>query len=450
MLSKKRLGLLALPVTLSVAVAACGSDGSTFDDGTGGDRDGDLNGGAFGDGGAGGDGSGNGGADGGPVCATGQAATKRQPVYMNIILDGSRSMDGHGPVADGCDTGQSHGDATTCFVAGARELDPLAPTRDNRVCHDESTPASSCPAFVGMTGKKWIAARGALTEFFNGLTEDPKLGVGMYLFSSSVAKNANEIDVPVAAATAAHKTALVDRIKPGTWPSGGTPLKASIDGQSALLQAFQPAPPLEAGGKRVLLLVTDGVPYSSDESAIPANKVAVREAVEKARTEGVLTFVVGIGNVEVGPNFYDETFLSSLAQAGGAAPAGCNPAWDGQAPAGTPCHLQITPGAKTAQQIKADLKAAIEQIAEAVISCELPLDRSGGKIDAKKVNVVYTDGAGSERQLPADAANGWSLDNPADPAKVTLHGTSCEALKADAKATVRIVIGCATGTSVVK
>ena len=67
-----------------------------------------------------------------------------------------------------------------------------------------------------------------------------------------------------------------------------------------------------------------------------------------------------------------------------------------------------------------------------------------GEIDPAKVNVVYTDGGGTETTLNKDPNNGWSYDNDAAPTKVTLNGPACNALKADPKGKIKIVLGCKT------
>ena len=446
----KRLLVALVALAPSIALLHCGTDA----DNTFGDQD------AAGGGGGGSSGGGidNGGGDGsttdsgrsvsgGPACATANSTATRVPVYLDIILDGSRSMDGHGNVPFGCDDRDTDYDGNTCFLAGTREIDPLAPQRADRVCHKENQAIGECPVFRGLTGKKWIAIRGALQAFFTGqaAAPNPALGVGMYLFESSVKRSATAWDVPIGMIDGPQATLLGARIAPGTWPSGGTPLRASVNGQAELLRAFQPAAPLLAEGRRAILLVTDGVPNGSSSDA------EVVEAVRAARsgTPEIVTAVIGVGDPAAPPsNVYNETFLSTLASEGGAAPAGCNPTWDGQAPAGTtPCHVQVTPGEKDAAALQAEFLAAIDQIALSLQSCELNLEATAD-IDPAKVNVVYVDGAGAESQVPADATNGWTYDDPTNPTKVILNGASCSALKGDPKAKVSIVVGCPTGTDV--
>ncbi|MEO8874691.1 MAG: vWA domain-containing protein, partial [Polyangiaceae bacterium] len=294
-------------------------------------------------------------------------------------------------------------------------------------------------------GVKWLAVRGALYAFWDQLatTPDNSFGVGLYLFSSNTTKSPTAVDVPIAVVDAAQATALKNRVKPPTKPSGGTPLKESIEGQLPLLEAYSPVAPLLPGGKRVLVVMTDGVPDggSSDQTAC----VNDAKAAFALTTDQVTTFAVGVGDPTADSGDYDEVFMGALAVAGGAPAAGCTPGWNQSSPSSQiPCHFQITPGTKTAAQIQTDFLNAINTIRDTVSSCTFTLDKSGGSIDPSKVNVVYTPAGGSAETIPQDPANGWSYDNPTDPTTVTLNGTSCAALKADGNGAVKIVLGCNT------
>ena len=57
-----------------------------------------------------------------------------------------------------------------------------------------------------------------------------------------------------------------------------------------------------------------------------------------------------------------------------------------------------------------------------------------------------TSGAGADSTVPQNPTDGWSYDNPAAPTKVTLHGKSCDTLKGDPAAKIKIVVGCKTLT----
>ncbi len=347
------------------------------------------------------------------TCATASAEAKRLPVYMQFIIDGSGSMDGF--------------DGST-FIAGERETDPAMPARQ--------------------TGKKWIAVRDALAAFSDDLAakNDPSFAVGLYLFSSTSLKSATGVDVPIGFVDAAQSAAMKARLAPPIFASGGTPLCASIDGQLAVLKAYSPAAPVQTGGKYVLVAMTDGIPSDS--------KMACLASVTAAKTGAppVATFAVGVGNEDASPTtVYDEAFMKDLAQAGGTAVAGCNASWGNADKSGTPCHFQITPGTKTAAQIKADFLTAINAIRDAVASCEFPLTKPAGSgdIDPANVNVVMTTG-GKDTTVPQNASDGWTYDDPTNPTKVFLKGKACDTLKGDPAAKIKIVVGCKTLTDVTK
>jgi hypothetical protein len=349
-------------------------------------------------------------------CATASAEAKRLPVYMQFIIDGSGSMDG----ADG----------NGGFIAGEREADPASPGRQ--------------------TGKKWIAVRDALSAFFDDVAakNDPSFAVGMYLFSSTSPKPANQVDIPIKFVDAAQASALKTRLAPPTFANSGTPLCTSIDGQLGILKAFTPSAPVQPGGKYVLVAMTDGIPSPPDNKA----QCLASATAAKAGTPAVATFSVGVGNEDASSTaVYDEVFMKDLAQAGGTAVAGCNPSWGDANKTGTPCHFQITPGSKTAAQIKADFLTAINAIRDAVASCEFPLTKPAGSgdIDPANVNVVMTTG-GKDNTVPQNAADGWTYDDPTNPTKLFLKGKACDTLKADPAAKIKIVIGCKTVTDATK
>ena len=421
-----------------VSSSACGTEQSEFGDGSGEPDSG------FGDAPGFSGEAGMGSLDRRPSCATAETKASREPVYIDIVLDGSRSMDGHGSVSAGCDTTYSYGSATECFLANGRETDPIAPQRELKVCHDANQLVTSCPSYKGLTGKKWIAIRGALFAYFDAVKAagDERLGLGMYLFRGEIEKPNDQWDIQPAYVDGAQLGKLRDRISPpnGYPTRGGTPLRGSINGQAPLLKAFVPTAPLEAGGKRVFLVITDGAATDGkDETVTLVNSL-------RTGSPSILTFVIGVGDpAATDLSVYDATFLSRMASAGGAAPAGCNPNWDGKNPSGSPCHFQVTPGQKSASQLQTEMSAAISTIAQSVQSCVLTLNKSA-PIDPTRVNVLLTSGVGVESQIAKDGNNGWSYDDEANPSQVILHGSSCISLKADPAAQVSVVIGCPTGT----
>ena len=419
--------LFSLTAFMVSLAPACGSvePPSLFDAGTSADASGNVRFppvSSFGD--AALDGGDGGGFDLDGGCATATAEARRIPVYMMLVIDGSGSMDGF----DG-----------TAYVAGEREIDPetLTPRMD---LTNQPTQSS---------GKKWIAVRGALKSFFDGLVAkpDPSLAVGMYLFSSNAAKPSAQVDIAIGYVDATQATALKGRLSPPVYAALGTPLAASVRGQRPILTGYVPRAPVLPGGKYVMVMMTDGVPNSATLTQPQANADVIA-AINETRggTPSATVFVVGVGNPSARVDQYDELFLGQAAQAGGAPEPGCNVTWSDTNMTGKPCHFQVTPGAKSAMQIRDDFLAAINQIREKVASCEFQLEKpqGGGALDPTKVNVLYTNGAGVSSPIPQNGSDGWSYDDPQNPTKVILNGKSCTDVKADPDGKIRIVIGCKT------
>jgi len=472
----RRTLLVALPAIASiVGVIAQGCSTGTEDmsefgnyaqsgEGGGGPNGSDDGGGiSIGDGGLG---NGKDASWDGTACAGARAEAFRVPIYMQVVQDGSGSMDAY------------NGDPPNTYIPGAREKDPLNPTRPSKR-DDGSNP---CPflgacdeTWLGLTGKKWLAARSSLGSFVDSLANEQNttFGVGLLLFSSTNPGNGGDytrVDVPINKVDRNQAGRIQQRMAPTghgaatVYPNGGTPLYTSITGQGAVLAKFDPANPptsLAAGGKRVLVVITDGVPTPRGGNSQAQENESVRAAVAALRTgnPSITTFVVGVGDPTADPGDYDETLLGAMALAGGAAPAGCNPNWANGDTATKPCHFQITPGARSSQQIAADFIAAMNSIRDIVVPCDFPLEKASadaGQIDPERVNVVYEPGDGTApQQLKHDTTNGWVYNNyNADagesPSKITLNGASCSTLKKDPGGKIRIVLGCKTDDPVIK
>ncbi|WP_394850156.1 VWA domain-containing protein [Pendulispora brunnea] len=453
----RKNALFVGPVAAFICFAACfhlqgcGSSDSEFSNG--GDPNGGGNDGGTGSGGGFGDGAGGGGSGGswtGAPCATASADSFRTPIYMQMVLDGSGSMDG--VIVQ---NGQSVYGSTT------RDTDDLNPQRPTIPNGGNSTEqAGQGPR--GATGKKWLAARRALYSFWDKLTPasggtaDRSFGVGFHVFNSTTATSDGQVDVGIGAVTATQSSRLKARIAPNlsrngapgypigdVYGSGATPLVSAINGQGAIVRGFTAdGSTLATGGKRVLVVITDGVPTDSQGNPSDAEKERAITSVTSLKQQSVITFVIGVGDPSAPTNEYDEAFLGRLAQAGGAAPNGCDP--------NSNCHFQITPGDKTTDQLRDEFIAAIDKIRDTVQSCDFDLVHPNGapNIDPAKVNVVYTAGNGAETNLKKDPQNGWIYDNDSNPKKVLLKGSSCSTLKSDPGGKIRIVVGCATDVKV--
>jgi hypothetical protein len=268
------------------------------------------------------------------------------------------------------------------------------------------------------------------------------LGVGLYIFESSVREPANQWDRSINAVSTDHAQWLKARLN-GTQPSGGTPLLEAVQGQLPLLRNVILPDTLEPNGKKVMVVMTDGVP----NVGVSDQTLLIQIAGQELANHQITTFVVGIGDPNGSSYSYDPTFLSRWANAGGAAPAGCDPNWNKNS-AGKPCHFQINSGSGIpAPTVTAQLMAAIDEVRGAAKGCEFILDKSGGAIDPNKVNVIYTDENGVEHLVTKDPVNGWKYDDDNNPSKVILVGQACSKYKQKAKAKVEIILGCKTAVN---
>lgn len=335
-------------------------------------------------------------------CAGALVTLARAPLYMLFIVDGSGSM-----------------------------LDPLVPG--------------------GPTGLKWSAARDALVSFFDAMAaqKDFTFAAGLFLFDGTKGvPDFTQADVPIHYVDATQQALLKNRITAST-PQGGTPLKRALEGQIPFVESFVPSLPLASGGKRVVVVISDGVPDGSAEVQPMVQQQCI-DLVDNARKgpAAVTTFAVGVGDPTSSTSTYDEVFVGKLATAGGAARPGCTPGWNETSPTGqTPCHFQVTPGSKTSAQIRDELLAALDSIRGAAQGCELALvqpDGSPGVPDPSKVNVVFTDANGVATAVPKDPVNGWSYDDPSRPTRVVFNGESCKKLQSVSNGKVKVELGCAT------
>ena len=342
-----------------------------------------------------------GGASGllGAGCANATAQAKRVPVYMLIVLDGSGSM---------------------------------------------------------VNANKWAAIVPALDAIFDDfeVRGDPAFGVGLTIFADAndptitekTAGPYDKMDVPVAFVDQAQHAALHARIDL-TTPNLGTPTYEVLSGQYPLLEQLAPKPPLLADGKRVLVLMTDGVPdpdMPAGQNEGPWSLKLAQTEFMKAAPGPITTFAVGIGPLDGTQTDYDPAFMGALAVAGGAPKQPCDPT-EKTNPLNM-CHFQITPGGQTVDQLKEKFIEALTAIRTELLTCEYTLDKTGGVVDPTEVNVIYTSGAGTQSLLEEDPANGWTYDDPNAPTKVVLHGTTCDTVKADEYGNIEIVLGCKTIT----
>jgi hypothetical protein len=334
------------------------------------------------------------------ACATGTAQATRLPVYLMFVLDGSKSMN-----------------------------------------HDN----------------KWLAAIGAMNAIFEDMRAkaDPGMGAGLIVYSDLNDPNLHtdgayptNLDVPIAFVDEAQLGKLVSRTAPPNQGESNTPTGRALTGAYQALRSFQPAAPLSAGGKRVVVLLTDGVPtdptcntQAQDGSDDYAGNGCVALASEQLSMAGepIQTFVIGTGPLPGDFETYDPYFLGYLAVAGGSSPAGCNPE-SNSAGASDLCYFNIDPTGATAEATQQAFTQAIDQIRGEVASCTIAVAPNGsGPINPAEVNVFL-----GGMKIFQDPVDGWTYDDPQKPKSVTLHGAACKGLEANPGAEIKVVLGCKT------
>ncbi|MBS2013383.1 MAG: VWA domain-containing protein [Deltaproteobacteria bacterium] len=287
---------------------------------------------------------------------------------------------------------------------------------------------------------KWGAARDALMAAFADMqtTGDPGLFVGLLRWSTNVGNKVS----PGQLTTASHFTALNGVINtPKACPpcsGGGTSMLNGMNAAYGELESFTPPKGFVVDQtKRVLVLVSDGVPAESEK---PQCENLADTKLNLAAPKGpILTFTVGIGPFPTtSTSTYDPAFMSRIAQKGGTAPTDCSP--NAGVPEGL-CHFQVTPGGSDSATAKAALIAAINKIRVLSASCEFSFT-TNANTDLSNVKVELTDKDGNKTPIPKDDKNGWSFDDPNDPTKVILHGDACSTSSGTVSGRVDVVIGC--------
>jgi hypothetical protein len=290
--------------------------------------------------------------------------------------------------------------------------------------------------------RKWEAAYESLQGYFTSLYNkgDLQTAVGLTIYSDSKDTQGSgpnpysKVDVPIFPVDDIQLAALKSRLN--TSPEGDTPTFEALTGQYPLIRNFQPAPPIEPGGPKVLVIISDGVP--NNESVARPGCVQLAQSALQA---GVSTFSVGVG--EPNDSSYDPTFMGAIAVAGGSAPAGCNP--DETTDPKLMCHYQINPRGYGFDALVRQFDRALRLARGAVTTCTFKVaTRFDGVVDGARARAVFKESQdGVVTQFNRDTTDGFSLNDP--PTEVTLHGPACDLVKSDPAGELKIVVGCEDG-----
>lgn len=397
-----RFGQVA-PILFGTFVAlACGStgDGSKVGDST---ANGNINTGATGNNGSGSTGNidtGNGattGSNGGAgsvdqnsACTSTSADGEPTPVDLYFMVDITGSM--NCPVPDG-----------------------------GMMCDMVSGPPASGDS-------RWTVVSAALKSFI----ADPanqSLGVGMRFFpiggntmggSNTASCNANSyatpnVEIGPLSMTAGPLTTAIDMQTPG----GSTPTVPSLTAALDHATAWAKANPTH---RVAVVYATDGQPNGCGQNNTVQNAAAA--ALKAALgTPAIPTYVLGVG-----PSL---TNLNSIAENGG-----------------TKAAFLVDTAGNAASQLSAAL-ASIRSTSALDCTYTIPAPPKGQTLDPSKVNITYTNSAGTVTTLlqdPAgtscDAGSGWQYS--ADGKTINLCGKACNDVKADKNGKLQVLFGCTT------
>ncbi|HEY3255422.1 MAG TPA: vWA domain-containing protein [Polyangiaceae bacterium] len=290
----------------------------------------------------------------------------------------------------------------------------------------ETTPCEVATMPPAMGESRWTVVSAALKAF----VADPNnqtLGVGLRFFPvggnggrDTTTCNANsysrpDVEIGPLSMTAQALTAAINMQTPG----GTTPTVPSITAAIDHASAWAKAHPTH---KVAVVYATDGYPKGCDaNNTIPqAAAVALKGYFA---TPSIPTYVLGVG-----PNLAD---LNTIAENGG-----------------TKAAFLVDTTQNAATQLSAAL-ASIRTTTALDCTYNIPTPPAGQALEPGKVNVNYTNSAGTVTTVPQDppntactAGSGWQYS--ADGTQINLCGKACNDVKADKGGKIQVLFGCAT------
>jgi hypothetical protein len=290
------------------------------------------------------------------------------------------------------------------------------------------------PAEGGDPNLKWIPVNAGMKAFFSD-AKSFGYNASLQFFPApggiSQTCGADYTD-PLVPLTPLASNKPLESALDGASPAGGTPTLPALEGAIAYAKKTIAARPDE---KTVVVLVTDGEPgMMVNGSMAPGcsnNDIAhVAQAANDAFTASpsIPTYVIGVGQ--------QLTALETIAQQGG-----------------TKSAFMVSVSDPT--QTRTQLQAAFDAIrSQQKVSCDfaIPAAPKGEQLDKDRVNVGYTNGAGSETPLvyskDCTAQNGWRYDDPTNPSRIELCPSSCGVAQADPNGKLTIAFGCKTNVAV--
>ncbi len=313
------------------------------------------------------------------------------------------------------------------------------PAPEGGACLSEIVKAETVPLAMivlldrsgSMDGDKWTSATKAIRSFADR-AEVVGMQMGVQFFPPLAgadecnASGYKNLAVPIAKLP--DNVLAINQKLTSATVSGGTPMRAGLEGSIAAMQDFLAKSSPHEG---VVILVTDGDPTSCGNVANVAS-VAASGANPPSGAQRVRTFAVGMA----GATFSN---LDQIAASGG----------------GDPKAFDVS-GANAGDA----LLAALDKVRMSAIGCELVLPLpppEKGKLDLDSVEVKFNPGANDPEvriRRVADASGcggttgGFYYDDPANPSRVVLCPASCQQVRgAPVEAKLDLVFGCIQGAN---
>lgn len=275
-----------------------------------------------------------------------------------------------------------------------------------------------------MAGTKWDAAKTGLdTWAHDPSTEGISAGLGFFPNTPSTCDQMTYKEPTVAfGPLPTHADALIAGMTASAPDGFSSPVYPALGG--AILKGIELAQN-NPGVLSAVLLVTDGAPQGPAPMCggkNPEDPAAIAElaATGFAFDPPVATYVVGLPGV-------DQAIANQIAVAGGSEAA-------------------ILIGATNVAQ---EFRQALAKIRGDLLPCryDIPEAVRTGDYMLTQVNVEITPGGGEAKVVPFDptcAGEGWRYDDPTNPVAIVLCPASCGTLADDDKASIEILLGCAT------
>ncbi len=399
-------GVVVMTVALCTTVGACSAAGNNNSGAGAGHSSGNGSGGNGnnGNGGEGGGfipGSSSGGIGGGSACAATVNKAEQVPLGMYLMIDKSGSMQGNNWTAVTSALKTFVDQPSAAGIGVGLQYFPLESGNQCAVifCANDAVCGAGCGPCVP-----------APLPGFPGTCSGAGGG------SCDVAKYA--------------KPAVIIQNLPGvapviksslnmTSPTGGTPTSAALDGAITYTKSWVTMNPSAVG---VVVFATDGEPSDCDTDLAVINGIA---AAGLNGTPSVKTYVIGVGGLL--------TALDGIAAAGGTGKA----------------YLVDTNAGAQDQFLQ-----AMNEIRGSALSCAylIPQPPNGEMINYGAINVQYTPDMGKPELIPQvntlagcpTDSNAWYYDNKSPPQQILLCPATCDAISADVKGKVDVLVGCDT------